>query len=183
MTAAIAIAWLYLTLPVATQDEELGATTQGLTVWVWDLGERLPRWPTVVEGQAPNAYYHVDHVDLRDVVASQYGEITDMFAGRVWGWIDIDEPGLYRFRLRGDDGAQLRIDGETIVDTEWGEGFTAHGAVELSGGRHTIEIPFYEDRGRFYLSLHWQPPGTEGYACSSPPCCCLAPRCCAALSR
>ena len=142
--------------------DPIGATTPGLTVWAYDLGEDLPRRP-VVPAQTPTAYFITPSVDLSHAIESPYGDLADMFAGRAWGWLRVTEPGLYLFRLTCDDGAALEIDGRTVADTEHGPGFDAVGRAELDAGLRRIEIPFYENKGHFTLRLDWRPPGADGW--------------------
>jgi len=151
------------------EEREIGATEPGVTLWVWDLGsweleDRLDRWPTVAEGQTPNVYANFPRIDFAERIETPEGELDDMFAGRVWGWLRIDEAGEYAFRLRGDDGARLILDGVVQLDTDWGHRFTVTGSMALDAGLHRLEIPFYEDYGRFYVSLEWKPPGAEDWA-------------------
>lgn len=131
----------------------------GVTIRAYHLNERLPQRPTVAEGQTPNHYAVHERIDLRETLASPYGELSDEFAGEVTAWLQIDEAGSYRFRLVCDDGAALFIDDQLICDTEDFNGFTAGAVAHLERGLHALRIPFYEDRGRFYLQLFWQPPG------------------------
>jgi hypothetical protein len=139
-------------------------TVPGLTVWVWDVSGILGRMPTVVEGQTPNAYYIAPTLDFVDVIPSSYGEIKDTFVGRAFGWLNVPEDGTYSFRLTCDDGARLLLDGKLALDTEWGEGFVADGLVELKKGMRKIEVPFYENTGRFFLKLEWKKAGPDDYA-------------------
>jgi len=140
-----------------------GATTPGLTVWVWDVSGILTRMPKVAEGQTPNAYYVASTVDLVDFIPSADGGIRDTFVGRAFGWLRVPTSGSYSFRLTCDDGAKLLLDGKLVLDTEWGEGFVIDGLVELTAGTHAIEVPFYENGGRFYLKLEWKRPGSSSY--------------------
>ncbi len=149
-----------LILAVALQQP---VTTPGITVWVWDVSGILTRMPTVAEGQTPNAYFVSPTLNLTDVVPSSYGEIRDTFVGRAFGWLEVPETGAYNFRLTCDDGARLFLDGRLIVDTEWGDAFVADGLVTLSKGRHKIEVPFYENGGRFYVKLEWKKAGSDDY--------------------
>lgn len=140
------------------------ASAPGLTVWAWDLGERLPRFPTVADGQTPNAYFIAPTLEFDESITGAYGDLKDRFAGRAWGWLRIDEPGEYAFRLECDDGARLVIDGVTVLDTAWGEGFRVEGVAALDTGVRAIDVPFYEDEGRFRLRLLWKPPGSNRFA-------------------
>ncbi|MDX2146821.1 MAG: family 16 glycoside hydrolase [Planctomycetota bacterium] len=137
----------------------------GVTVWAFDIGERLPRRPSIVAGQTPNAYGVFNSINFRDRLDSPYGPLEDGFAGEVRGWLLVDRPGLHQFRLSCDDGAALVINGVTVADTELvpqgaegGARFTATGSMDLAPGLHRISIPFYEDQGQFRLRLEWIQP-------------------------
>ncbi len=146
------------------QDSPPTNTISGLTLWAWRLDGQLPRWPRVEDGQTPNAYRIVPGVaSIRDPLPSDDGPLTDRFAGELRGWLRVDVPGRHMFRLVGDDGARLVIDGREVLDTEGLAGFVGEDGLELAAGLHAIRIPFYEDGGTFRLSLMWSPPGQVGY--------------------
>ena len=162
MCINVAAATVTIASTIASATPE--AREPGLTVWAWQHDGRLPDFPLVTEGQVPNAYFIASAPSLDDQLASGSGEapLRDHFSGVVRGWIQISDSGVYRFRLRGDDGARLILDDRVILDTERAAGFTIEGGVFLDAGEHAIEIPFYEDEGRFYVELTWQPPGSDG---------------------
>ena len=150
--------------PVAAQDAPPANTIPGLTLWAWRLDGQLPRWPRVEDGQTPNAYRVVPSVaSIRDPLAADDGVLADRFAGELRGWLRVDVPGRHMFRLVGDDGARLVIDGRELLDTEGLAGFVGEDGLELTAGLHEIRIPFYEDGGKFLVSLMWSPPGQVGY--------------------
>ncbi len=130
----------------------------GVTVWVYDIGERLERRPTIAEGQTPNIYEVRPVVQLEGEFRSPGAELKEMFAGEVHGWLSVDQPGQYRLRLDCDDGAALVLDNKTVLDTALAEGFKAEGRVELAKGLHKLSIPFYQDKGKFSLKLWWGRP-------------------------
>ena len=89
-------------------------------MWVWELGDKLPQWPTVAVGQTPNAYANFEHIDFRERVASPYGEIHDMFAGLIWSWLSIDRPGTYTVSVWRAGYARSGAKGVTIVPASGG---------------------------------------------------------------
>lgn len=158
LTATLAAA---LAAPGAPPPEK---TIPGLTLWAWRLDGQLPRWPRVEDGQTPNAYRIVTKIGaIRDPIAADDGPLADRFAGELRGWIRIDTPGRHMFRLVGDDGARLIIDGRELYDTERLAGFVGEDGLDLPAGLHELRIPFYEDAGKFLVSLQWSPPGQVGY--------------------
>lgn len=73
----------------------------------------------------------------------------------------IDFPGGdYTFSLGNDDGARLKIDGETVIDS-WETLGQAEATYHLSGGYHELEIEYHEDEGAAYLTALWWGPGFE----------------------
>lgn len=81
------------------------------------------------------------------------------FALRFEGFIDVPKTGIYTFFVTSDDGAQLQIDGEIIVDNDG-----IHGAVEKSAayplekGLHTIRLDYFQGYGGRDLKIEWQGP-------------------------
>jgi hypothetical protein len=84
---------------------------------------------------------------------------ADHFALRHSGYIAVPADGLYTFFTTSDDGSQLLIDGQLIVDNDG-----PHGAVERSGtvgliaGTHRIEVRYFEVNGGDSLEAAWQGP-------------------------
>jgi hypothetical protein len=71
------------------------------------------------------------------------------YQGRFW----IDKPGDYGFALTADDGANLYIDGELIVDND-GQHVARErvGAATLSRGVHEIRVSYFQGP-RFHVAL------------------------------
>lgn len=140
-------------------------TEPGLTLDLWQLEGPLPSWPTLVEGQTPNLSRIVTSVaSLKDPLKGPDGEHYDSFAGVLRGWLKIDRGGRHNLRLVGDDGARVIIDGVAVLDSETRPGFVDEGGADLAVGMHPLRIEFYEDAGKFSLSLLWAPPGEVGYS-------------------
>lgn len=87
------------------------------------------------------------------------GTLGSNFAVRIHGIIDIPDEGKYTFWTASDDGSVLKIDGKVVVNND---GIHApaekSGSVELTKGRHAIEVGFIQGGGGFELSVQWQPP-------------------------
>lgn len=92
---------------------------------------------------------------------------SDYFDVQWTGFIDITTGGNYTFWTQSDDGARLKIDGQTVVD-DW----TLHaatwdsGSVTLSPGYHSVEMDYFENTGYAVARLHWQGPDA-GPGCES----------------
>lgn len=149
----------------ASVEQDPPSTIAGITVWAWEIGDRLNRRPMMQQAQTPNHYQNHKQIDFNEKLDTEYGPLTDGFFGEVRGWLKVDQPGRYRFRLTCDDGAALSLDGATICDTEdGGENFTVEGATTLTAGLKELRLPFYEDQGRFYLRLEWMKPGDTAFS-------------------
>jgi hypothetical protein len=63
---------------------------------------------------------------------------------------------IYRFNLRVDDGARVRIDGVTIIDA-WREGPAADYVVDrfVQAGTRTIEVEYFERVGTALVFFNW----------------------------
>jgi hypothetical protein len=74
------------------------------------------------------------------------------YTGRFW----ISKPGEYRFALTSDDGANLYIDDNLVVDND-GEHppETRSAALHLKGGIHTLRVSYFQGR-RFQVALMLQ---------------------------
>ncbi len=139
-------------------------TVEGLTLDLWQLDGPLPAWPVIVEGQQPNVSKIIKSVQsLRDPVTGPEGDHRDHFAGVLRGWLRVDVPGRYNLRLVGDDGARLFLDGKLVLDSENRPSFVDEGGTDLRAGLLPFRLEFYEDTGKFFLSLMWSPPGEVGY--------------------
>lgn len=82
------------------------------------------------------------------------------FSATFTGLLQIENPGLYRFRIKADDGVRLILDGETLGEAlipdrpnqVWVE-------RELSPGLYPIRIDYFQRHGGSALEFFWQPPG------------------------
>jgi hypothetical protein len=75
------------------------------------------------------------------------------------GYLHITNSGYYGFGTISDDGSEIWIDGEMVVDNneeqwyDWQEGYCYLGA-----GYHTIEIAFYEAQSFSGIEVYWLKP-------------------------
>lgn len=84
---------------------------------------------------------------------------TDHFACRFRGLLDVPATGTWTFFTTADDGVQLLIDGEIVVDDDGLHG--AHdvaGDVALTAGAHALEVRYFEATGGEMLQVRWQGP-------------------------
>jgi RNase P/RNase MRP subunit p29 len=70
--------------------------------------------------------------------------------------LSFPETGTYRFRIRVDDGAKLRIDGTTVLDAwQVGEARTYTVDHRLSAGSHDLDVRYFDRYGEALFSLTW----------------------------
>lgn len=159
-----ALLWMFVSTALPTAQEVPSNTVAGLTMDVWKLDGALPQWPQLIAGQSPNLSRVVGDIShIRGPLHCAEGEISNHFIGELRGWLKVDHAGRYLLRLVGDDGAQIILDGNRLMDSESRPGFVAEGGADLEVGMHALRIPFYQDEGKFALSLQWAPPGEVGY--------------------
>jgi len=71
------------------------------------------------------------------------------YSGRFW----IEKEGEYGFSLIADDGANLYIDGEMVIDNDGQHPPRERiGAVHLSHGVHEIRVPYFQGP-RYHVAL------------------------------
>lgn len=97
----------------------------------------------------PAAAGVADDFEVRDVA------IRDDFFGLVYeGYLFVKKDGLYLFRLRADDVAQLFIHELPVFDRELSQDMRAQvGVIALRAGYHPIRIHFVEFQGSERLRL------------------------------
>jgi LmbE family N-acetylglucosaminyl deacetylase len=85
------------------------------------------------------------------------GGKTDNFAVQYRGEFQIANAGDYTFYLSSDDGSELSIDGEVIIDNDGLHGNIEQSArVTLTQGMHQIQIRYFDRTEHATLSLAWQ---------------------------
>jgi hypothetical protein len=86
---------------------------------------------------------------------------TEWFSVTITGSFTLREPGIYRFRLKSDDGSRLFIDNQLVVDNDGiHDAISKRGEIELSEGRHRFLLEYFQ--GMKYilaLQLFVTPPG------------------------
>lgn len=69
----------------------------------------------------------------------------EYFAVNYQGKFFVRKPGYYRFRLVADDGAMLFIDDQPVINNDGAHPpRAAVGHVLLTGGIHTIRVPYFQ---------------------------------------
>ncbi|MGH7296623.1 MAG: PA14 domain-containing protein [Polyangiaceae bacterium] len=82
------------------------------------------------------------------------------FAVDLQGLVQVDEPGVFDFRLTSDDGSQLYVDDALVVDNDgYHPTRMALGAAHLSGGKHALRVGYWQGPGPMALVLEVARPG------------------------
>lgn len=85
------------------------------------------------------------------------------FAADLHGSFAVDNAGVYDFRLTSDDGSQLYIDDTLVVDNDgYHPPRMALARAQLTAGRHTIRVEYWQGPGPLALMLEVARPG-EAY--------------------
>jgi PA14 domain len=81
-------------------------------------------------------------------------------ARRYRGFVDIPESEVWTFTLTSDDGSQLWIDEQLVVDDDGLHTARARsGTAVLEAGPHAIELRWFNKSGAAELGLSWNTPG------------------------
>ncbi|SIS39208.1 PA14 domain-containing protein [Zobellia uliginosa] len=97
-----------------------------------------------------------------DIIGSSFeitsDEIRDKIkpntAVRFTANIQVDETKNFRFYLRSDDGSQLFIDNELVVDNDGDHGVrTKDGSINLKRGLHTLKVLWFNGGGDGWLDV------------------------------
>lgn len=81
---------------------------------------------------------------------------NDNFAFRFSGTITAAIAGEYVFYTNSDDGSQLFVDGQLVVDNDGLHGpRTISGPIALTSGEHSITVTFFERGGGELLEVSW----------------------------
>jgi hypothetical protein len=78
----------------------------------------------------------------------------DNFAVSADTTLDVNDPGLFTFGINSDEGSRLIIDGQVVIDDD--ALHTAQdrfGQINLSAGRHALELVYFENRAGATVEL------------------------------
>ncbi len=87
---------------------------------------------------------------------------ADYYAVRFEAYLEITEAGTYTFYVMVDDGANLYLDGEHLVDNDGPGGARERsGTAPLEPGRHHLIVDYFETYGDETLKVRYEGPGLE----------------------
>ena len=87
---------------------------------------------------------------------------ADYFGLVFTGFIDIPADGLYTFYSTSDDGSQLFVNGNLLIDNDKIHGMeTKYGKAALAKGKHTFKVVYFENNYGEGLKVEMAGPGLE----------------------
>ncbi|WP_295883892.1 DUF1800 family protein [uncultured Thiohalocapsa sp.] len=138
--------------PAADGDPSAAGTVGGGVFFTWYSGRfhSLPDFAALT----PSGYGVAPGFGIDPVPQS------DDFAVRYTGFLTIPAPGEYRFYTRSDDGSDLLLDGERIVNNDGRHGMRTRWSepVRLDAGDYPIEVGFFEATGDAGLEVGYEGP-------------------------
>lgn len=117
----------------------------------WDFVKDFSDWSIITTGTVSNFKLGAKGNHYVD---------DDYFAFDFFGYIHITTEGTYTFYTKSDDGSQLWIGNQMIVNNDGLHGFVeARGDITLSKGVYPITVKYFERSGGQGLEVRYQGPG------------------------
>jgi alpha-L-fucosidase len=143
---------LYRKIPPRPAEIKAGSTPGLHYAYYRGDFERLPDFAAL----PPETQGTVERFDLSPRTQKEY------FAIRFKGYITVPEDGLYRFYVVSDDGSQLYIGSELIVNNDGLHGPTeVTGRIILEKGAHPIHVDFFQRTGGLDFEVTYSGPGID----------------------
>ena len=144
----------------------------GLAANFFKPGIQLSRIPDFIPGQKPNLSVTVPDIEFVGVDMSinreknDFFDFDDQFVMYLSGFMNIDQPGKYEFRLKANAGAKFILNGKKIADVNYSNYDYREQEVTagLKRGLNRIRIEYYEDIYSSNLNLRWRRPGQSKYS-------------------
>lgn len=96
------------------------------------------------------------------VIPEDMGKGGHAFGAKLTGYIEVPETAIYSFFLTADDGANLYIDGDKVIDNDgWHAPEQKSGQIALQKGLHPFELLFVEGGGGYTLKLEYRVNGSK----------------------
>lgn len=149
----------------------LGVGTVGILLLVDRPGLAVEYFATTTDWQGPPVYSDVGAPQV-----TESGEVagilvsTEIFSLRWRGWLWIDRTGEYRFSLKADERAYLKLDGELALQSDRVRKERAQLTRRiLERGFHPIEAGLVQTGGNCRMNLRWSRADGHGRRLSGDP--------------
>ena len=130
---------------------------KGLMCFYYEYDGTTARWSKLPDFSEirPTKVLAVDNIDPSNVADQRY-----YFATVYKGNFNVPKAGLYKFSTNSDDGSLLLVDGKKVVDNDGRHGVrVVDGSIELTKGKHALEIQYFQDRSGQVLEVWYEGPG------------------------
>ena len=85
---------------------------------------------------------------------------VNQYGVQFFGQVKVDVAGDYTFYVRSNDGSQLTVDGQLVVDNDGRHGaIEKQGSIALQAGVHPIVLEYFQNGGSEALQVFWSGPG------------------------
>jgi hypothetical protein len=144
------------------------ASGQGLSGAFYALDKGATELPADLDSRTPQASFTATALNIgpSSFTGGFPGNVTEYFALRYTGQLEVKQAGLTDFTLLSDAGARLLIDGQTVAD-DLGKTRSsgAKGTVDLTAGKHKLQVDYFHGAGsQVELRLLWAPPASADTA-------------------
>jgi hypothetical protein len=149
-------------VPLVTGANAFGGPTGPIRGWVYFIQE-TKSFPDLA-GKTPNAALATAGFNVANQTPSGGFPGIDpnrnsWFAVRYEGRFDVGAAGTWGFQLTSDDGGNLYVDGNIVVqDDGLHPGTVKTGQLTLNPGRHELRIDYFQGGGNVQLQLAVTPP-------------------------
>lgn len=128
-----------------------------VTYYALRAPEKIPDFQTLKKGKSwtePEISTTMENITpLLDGDNESYGLVVE-------GYLQIDNPGSYRFYTQSDDGSKFYINGKEVVDNDGSHGvIEKSGSIDLDAGKHPIRVEYFNGIGSGWLEAYYQGPG------------------------
>jgi len=135
----------------------------GVTQRVFQLGRAPSSICPIKTGQTPNIDVLKPTIDWSGDAA--FGGLTQNFVVHAIANLTVPTTGQYTFRLNSDDGSELFIDNQLVIDHDGLHGAEdKDGELQLTAGMHALRVNFIEAGGDQELHLSWRKPGDSAFS-------------------
>jgi len=140
------------------------ASGEGLQASYFNVGSTIRSLSDIDFDAAPDAEGAVSSLNyMGGGDAFWEGGPQNHFAAKYEGQLVVEEGGPYTINLASDDGSQLYINGELVLNNDGLHGTrTESVTLDLEAGANNIEVRYFENTGAQTLRLSWSGPDTGG---------------------